>query len=362
MNSKQRVKKTVSLEEPDRVPVDYWADKIVTEKLMSKLHIDIIEDLLLYLNIDFRFIEGSIYAGPRLKVFDDGSWTDIWGVRRKKIMVDSGNPDKGSYEHVVGNPLANAEAVKDIEHYTGWPSPEWFDYTGVEKSADRYSGFSVVCGGGRLNRTAQLKTAMYLRGVEQVMLDLVLNSEIVDAINERLVDFFIEYNKRIFKAAKGKIDIFFMGDDFGMQNGLIMSVEMWRRFYKLGFKKFIELAHSYGIKVMHHTCGAIEPLIPDFIECGLDILQSLQPRAIGMDLAKIKREYGRYICFQGGVDIQNTMPHGTAANVEREVMDRIKTLAHGGGYILCTAHNMQADTPVDNVLAFYKAAKKYGSY
>jgi uroporphyrinogen decarboxylase len=153
-----------------------------------------------------------------------------------------------------------------------------------------------------------------------------------------------------------------MGDDYGMQNGLIMSIEMWRRFFKPGFRKFIELAHSYGIRVMHHTCGAIEPLIPDFIDCGLDILQSIQPRAAGMDLIKIKREYGRYICFQGGIDIQKTMPYGTAADVTSEVINRLKTLAPGGGYILCTAHNIQADTPVENVLALYEAAGKYGRY
>lgn len=362
MNSKQRVKKALMFTEPDRVPIDYWADKIVTRKLMKALCVEDMEKLLKHLNIDFRFIEGTVYTGPRLETFEDGSWKDIWGVIRKNVLVDSKDSERGNYEHVVEHPLAGAETVKDIEKYDGWPSPDWYDYSCVERTAGIHSEFSVVCGGDRLNRTAQLKPAMYLRGVEQIMLDLALNDMLVEAIIERLVYFFLEYNSRIFKNSNGKIDIFFMGDDFGTQNGLIMSIEMWRRFFRPGFKKFIELAHSYGIKVMHHTCGSIEPLIPDFIDCGLDILQSLQPGAAGMDLIKIKREYGRHICFQGGIDIQKTMPYGTAADVKNEVIDRLKTLSPGGGYILCTAHNMQADTPTENILALYEAAGKYGRY
>ena len=362
MNAKTRVKMAVALQEPDRVPMDFWADKRVTRNLLLALGLDQLEQLLQELQIDFRFIEGSVYCGPALNSPDQDTWLDIWGVRRKRVLVDPEQPERGSYEHVVDHPLAGAETVQDIDKYSGWPSPDWYDYSQVARLAARHAEFAVVCGGDRLNRTAQLKTGMYLRGVEQMMLDLALNSKMVEAINERLVDFFLEYNRRIFEQAAGQIDIFFMGDDFGTQNGLMMSLEMWRHFFKPGFRKFIDLAHRYGIKVMHHSCGAVEPLIPDFIECGLDILQSLQPRAAGMDFAAIKQKYGREICFQGGIDIQNTLPFGTAAEVRAEAAKVIRTLAPGGGYLFCTAHNMQADTPVENVLALYEAARLYGSY
>jgi len=203
---------------------------------------------------------------------------------------------------------------------------------------------------------AQLKPAMYLRGVEQCMLDIALNPEIIEAIIAKEIEFFLEYGKRLFEQIKGKVDIFFMGDDFASQNGMLMSLEQWRRLFKPGLRAYIDLAHSYGIKVMHHTCGAIYDMIPDFIDCGLDILQSLQPKAKGMDLKKIKQEYGKYICFQGGIDIQETMPHGTPEDVRNEVLDRIRTLGKGGGYILGTAHNMLPDVPVENALAYFDAA------
>ncbi|NLC68955.1 MAG: hypothetical protein GX754_09315 [Clostridiaceae bacterium] len=362
MNSKERANTAIKLKQPDRVPVDYWADKLITQRLMKALDVREYEKLLKRHGIDFRYIEGTVYTGPELEKFEDGSACDIWGVRRKTVMIDPQNPEKGSYEHVIDPPLASAQTVKDIESYGHWPSPGWYDYSQVASMCKKHDGYAVVCGGDRLNRTAQLKPAMYLRGVEQAMLDLALNPRIMEAIFERLVDFYLEYNRNIFENARGGIDIFFMGDDFGTQNGLMTSIEMWRKFIKPGFKKFIDLAHSYGIAVMHHTCGAIAELIPDFIDCGLDILQSLQPRAKGMDLKKIKEEYGKYICFQGGIDIQNTLPYGTPADVTREVIERIKTMAPGGGYILCSAHNIQADVPVENVLAMYKAALEHGKY
>jgi uroporphyrinogen decarboxylase len=207
LNSKDRVKKALTFTEPDRVPVDYWADKIVTERLMKALGIDDVEILLKYLNVDFRFIEGTVYCGPQLNIFEDGSWCDIWGVRRKRIFVDNENPGKGTYEHVIGHPLAAAETVEDIEKYGGWPSPDWYDYSRVEQIAGVYPEFAVVCGGDRLNRTAQLKTAMYLRGMEQIMMDLALNSKLVEAITGKLVEYFIEYNRRIFEIVQNNVGI-----------------------------------------------------------------------------------------------------------------------------------------------------------
>ncbi|MHB1483171.1 MAG: uroporphyrinogen decarboxylase family protein [Saccharofermentanales bacterium] len=360
MNSKQRVNITLSHKEPDRVPVDYWADPIVTKKLMDRIGCADKDELLKKLGIDFRFIEGSIFTGPVQPVSDDGSKSDIWGVRRKSVMIDQDDPGKGSYEHVTGHPLAFAESVSDIEDYKGWPETVWYDFSKVAEQCDAYSEYSVVCGGDRLNRTAQLKPAMYLRGVEQIMVDLALNEDIVEAIFKKLVDFYLDYNKKIFENASGKIDIFFMGDDFGTQNGLMMSMEMWRKFVKPGFRKFIDLAHSYEIKVMHHTCGAIYELIPEFIDCGLDILQSLQPGARGMDLSRIKKEYGKDICFQGGIDIQHTMPYGTPEDVENEVRRTLDIMSPGGGYILCSAHNLQADVPAGNALALFETARRYG--
>jgi uroporphyrinogen decarboxylase len=114
--------------------------------------------------------------------------------------------------------------------------------------------------------------------------------------------------------------------------------------------------------VAHHTCGSIGPLIPDFIECGLDILNPLQPDVVGMDHANIKEEFGRHLTFHGAISIQKTMPFGTPEDVRKEVRDRVEQLASSGGYIFCTAHNIQSDTSLDNIEALFKAYKDFGAY
>lgn len=347
-------------EEPDRVPFDYWAEKKVTTRLMQELNLAEYERLLEHLQIDMRYTEGTRYVGPELQKWHDGTWEDIWGIIRKPVFVDEMDPMKGSYEHVTTNPLAFVETVQQVENYR-WPSPDWYEYT-IDEEARSVRQYAVVCGGDRLNRTAQFKPAMYLRGMEQMMVDLVLNPVIVEAMIDHITNYYLEYDERIFQKANGSIDIFYMGDDFGTQNGLLMSVDMWRKYFKKGFKRFIDLSHRHGVKVMHHTCGGVFELIPEFIDCGLDILQSLQPRAKGMDFNKIKKEYGKYLAFQGGVDIQGVMPFGTTEDVKAEVKRVIETLGPGGGYILCTSHNIQLDTPSENILALYDAAQEFASY
>lgn len=140
----------------------------------------------------------------------------------------------------------------------------------------------------------------------------------------------------------------------------MMSLETWRRFFRPGFAAFIELAHRHNLKVMHHTCGSVVELIPDFIGCGLDVLQSLQPQAAGMDLGRLRREFGRDLCFQGGIDIQGVLPHGTPAEVREHVRSRLEAAGTEGGYILGTAHNLQPDTPLANVLALFEAYEEFG--
>ena len=299
------------------------------------------------------------YIGPELRIFPDGSTEDIWGVPREKIPYAYG---EGAYTHVTVHPLAGMTTVQEIDQYGHWPSPDNWDCHHAAEECARFPGYCVINKGDRLDRTAQLKPAMYLRGVDQILMDLALSPRLAEAVIGHISEYFLEYNRRVFDAADGRIDLFMMGDDFGTQEGLMVSVPMWRRFFRDNFRRYIDLAHQYDIKVMHHTCGSVAELIPEFIDAGLDILQSLQPRAQGMDLAKLKQEYGNQICFQGGIDIQRTLPFGTPDDVREMVQRTLKAGKPGGGYIACTAHNIQPDTPVENVIALFEAYAEYGAY
>ncbi|MBN1908259.1 MAG: hypothetical protein JW818_00840 [Pirellulales bacterium] len=136
----------------------------------------------------------------------------------------------------------------------------------------------------------------------------------------------------------------------------------WRQFLKPGFAAYVELGHSYGMKVAHHSCGSIKPLIPDLIDCSLDILNPLQPDVTNMDHADLKKTFGDRLCFHGSMSIQKTLPFGTPDDVTAEVALRFKTLAPSGGFIYCTAHNIQADTPIENIEALFEAYQTLGRY
>ena len=283
MNSRERTFRALNFEEPDRVPIDFWMSKGLKHKIESSLNMS--EQMFFdFHDVDLRYIKGPAYIGPPLQKFPDGSEEDIWGVRRKTVTVGA-NGDIETYEEVVSSPLSSATTVEEINDYEHWPSPDWFDYSHIKTQCEkiRKQERIVVFMGDRLNRIAQLKPAMYLRGIEQIFVDMSLCPDLVKTILFNIHNFYYSYAKRIFDAAEGKLDILLMGDDFGSQNGPLLSPEMWLNFLGEGFANYISLAKSYNLHVMHHTCGAVRPLIPLMIERGLDILQSLQPEALDID-------------------------------------------------------------------------------
>ncbi|NIA06671.1 MAG: hypothetical protein GWP14_03385 [Actinobacteria bacterium] len=362
MDSRERTFLALDHQQPDRVPVDFWSTSGFDAKLWSALGLSRQQWLDLH-EVDLRYIVGPTYIGPELRPLDDGLEQDIFGVGRRKVTVSTAD-GRETYSEVALSPLSAAVTVEQIDAYDHWPSPDWFDYSQIESQCDviRNAHRVVVFMGDRLNRLAQLKPAMYIRGVEQILMDLSLSPRIAAAIFARIRDFYLAYAERIFSAANGKIDILLTGDDFGSQNGPLVSPAMWTEFLGPGFADYIDLAHSFGLKVMHHTCGSVEPIIPCFIERGLDILQSLQPEAAGMAPAQLKRRFGERLCFQGGISVQSTLPLGRPEDVTQQVRQAIDAFAPGGGYILGSAHNLQADVPIANAQALMDAYRRYAPY
>jgi len=355
MNSRDRTFLALRRRRGDRIPIDFWATPAVAgslEAATGKPYAQFLDDY----DVDLRYIEGPSYIGPPL-----APGTDIWGVQR--IAVAAGVAGQAeSYSEVTTPPLSGATTPTEIEAYGHWPHPDMFDYDVIPQQCDAIlaGGRVVVFMGDRLNRIAQLKPAMYLRGPEEIFVDLALRPEMAEAVFRQIRGFYRGYLERILHAAAGKIDIVLTGDDFGAQNGLLIGADMWRTFIKPGFADYIDLIHRHGARAMHHTCGSVVDIIPDLIDCRLDILQSIQPEAKGMSLADLKRMFGNRICFHGGVSIQKTMPHGSPDDIRREIKSIAEIVKPDGGYIFCTSHNIQADAPVENVVALMEAYLQYG--
>jgi uroporphyrinogen decarboxylase len=255
--------------------------------------------------------------------------------------------------------------VEDVESYDHWPDPEWFDYGVIKDQCDlvHEKGRIVMFMGDRLNRIAQLKPLMYLRGIEKALSELGRkNSIIFDAVLEKIVNFYREYLKRILDVGKKKIDVIVTGDDFGQQNGMICSPKIWREKLLPGFREYLQIAKKSNFYTMHHTCGSVSHIIPDMIEAGLDILNPIQPYTYDMDHAMLKDKWGDKIVFHGGVSFQGALRLGSTSDIENEVQTCCQVLGKHGGYIICTAHNLNADIKTDNMVALFNAYKRYCPY
>jgi uroporphyrinogen decarboxylase len=202
-----------------------------------------------------------------------------------------------------------------------------------------------------------------MRGLERWFTDLALDED----FSNRFLDKVVETQKAFYTAVLEEIgdliQVVEMADDFGMQTGLQISRETYQKYFKPRHKEVWSLIHDLtDAKLYLHSCGAVSELIPDWIECGLDIIQSLQPLAKGMDAATLKKKFGGKIVLWGGLDEQRLLPFGTPEQIDAEVKRIIGIFAPGGGYVFAPAHVLQPDQPLENIFAMMNAAVKYGRY
>jgi uroporphyrinogen decarboxylase len=146
------------------------------------------------------------------------------------------------------------------------------------------------------------------------------------------------------------VDCVHFGDDWGAQKGLLIGLDMWREFIKPRFKQTCEAAKRAGLFISHHSCGKVESLFPDLVECGVDVFDPFQPEV--MDILQLRQHYRNQLAFWGGLSVQQTLPHGTPEDVRRESRRLLQELGPGGGYIISPSHSITGDVPVENILAF----------
>jgi uroporphyrinogen decarboxylase len=194
--------------------------------------------------------------------------------------------------------------------------------------------------------------------MEQAYEDLVVNPEIAAAALGRIFDFHYEYNRRIFEAGAGKIELMTLAEDLGGQIGPLFSLEHYRQFLLPNQTRMADLARNYGLRVFYHTDGAARAFLPDLVDSvGINILNPIQWRCPGMEIPGLVRDFGAAVVFHGSIDNQRTLPFGTVDDVVNEVRTNARLFA-GARWICAPCHNIQAVTPTRNVIAMYEAAKE----
>ncbi|MBD3292944.1 MAG: uroporphyrinogen-III decarboxylase-like protein [Armatimonadia bacterium] len=345
MTPRERWLAVLNGEDFDRFPLDYRATPEVNEQLVEYMGASGMAEVRERLHISPVMGVGGRYVGPELEPMKD-----VFGIGYE--MMDYGT---GVYREAVYHPLAEYTSVEEIEGNYTWPEPDWWTYDHIPEQLEGKEEW-VIQGG----HYEQFATYKWLRGVEQGYADHVENPEMLRYCMQKLADIAYSNSERTFEAAGGRVIWTWVAEDFGTQEGLLISPAMIREFHYPHIKRLCGLAHDYGVFAFHHSDGAVRDNIPQMIEAGIDVLDPVQWRCRGMEREGLKRDFGDRIGFHGAMDNQQTVPFGTVEDVRQEVRDNFRILGEGGGYILGPCHNIQPVTPMENVVAIYETGYEEG--
>jgi uroporphyrinogen decarboxylase len=350
LSPRERVRLALEHRETDRIPIALVCSGInapVRRDLDAYLQETRGIDTDAYLRplIDIRYVSPA-YTGPRLEAGED-----FWGVKRSSVSYGEGTYDEISYY-----PLAQAETVDDLETHR-WPSTDLFDYSVIpdrirEIRSDRE--YALMAANGNI-----FESSWYMRGFDRIFMDFVLNPDLARHLLERVTSFWTAHITNMLEAADGEIDCVFTADDIAGQSGLLMSLDMWGDFLQPLHARMNRALHEFDVKIFYHSDGSVTEAVPGLIDMGIDVLQALQFSAENMDPVFLKDAYGDRLCFEGGVSVQTTLPHGTPDDVRAEVRHLIDILGKNGGYVLGASHAVQAGTPPENITAMFDTAAAY---
>ncbi|MCL4417524.1 MAG: hypothetical protein M1365_12670 [Actinobacteria bacterium] len=359
MDSRERVFTALSHKQPDRIPRFNWFAPDVSNKLRDTLGLKKDNPRLLDFEFDHDWIVEfvgitspwvtQIYTPDNLP--QDGIFLkDAWGIGYKGFIDKTG----GSYPSINFHPLAKSA---DFSNYAFPTVQKDVDFVPLKKIIHEYKkNYPIVSA----TPSTIFETSWYLRGFENFLSDLVINQDFAEELMDRVMQINLEITR---KAVESGADIIWLGDDVGMETGMIISPQIWRKYLKPRYAKIISALKKINkdIFIAYHSDGAIEPVIPDFVEIGLDILNSLQPNC--NDLGIIKKKFGSRLSFWGGVDVQHAIPFGKPEEVVGEVKTRISQLGQDGGFIMCASNGIEpSERIIENIFIYYWALEKYGKY
>lgn len=343
MTPRERILAILNREDVDRIPVDFWYTAEVLDALLH--HFGVTDQLALFkiMQVD-KIVAGGLIFERKGEVVPNGELPrGIYGNRLH--LVKSG---QATYKESIDYPMQDISCHKAVDEYPWWPAIDNFD---LDKSIESFlkpheAGFATY---GMWN--SFLENYNTLRGIENSLMDLAIEPEAAGYILDKIEHFQLCLLDAFLPEVKGILDFVYVSDDMGSQNGLLISPDMWENHFAPRMKRLCDKIHAHGMKVFYHSDGACAPIIGRLIECGIDILNPIQHICPGMNTTDLKNKFGDRLVFHGGVDTQSVMPFGTVSEVKKEVNMLLDTLGRDkAGYICASCHNLQAGTPVENII------------
>lgn len=341
MNSKERVYAALRRQPTDRTPIFMWFHPDTTARLAHELEIPA-GDVAEVMGNDVRqaWVGNNQGMEGVTHEHDGETHRDAWGVEWVK---------EGAFNQILHSPLEQA-GEDDIRRYQ-FPAARMAELMEPMEPLRRFADDSFI---GCDVSPCLFEMLTRLRGMVNAIMDLADPSDAVRSLLSR-AGAFAEELARV-GCDRFQPDWLWTGDDVGGQQGLIMSPACWRDMFRGPLARIFQVGKARGLFVAYHSCGGIRPIIPDLIEMGVDVLNPIQCNCPGMDPLELKREFGKHLAFMGGVDTQELLPRGSAAEVQRATERLLEGMtADGGGYILAASHTVPPETPSANIFAMYAA-------
>ena len=357
LTSKERVARTFKREKADRVTIGFETNPTAYRNLCNALGIreENNLELLKALGVDYVGV-GAPYTGPKL-------YEDIKDRLR--------NPEDGCVMRYIENEFGGywdfcdfplKDASEDTIYNYPFPNPDHYDFEAVNNHIDYLikEGFAVHIGGAGL--VDVLNSTGRIMSVEDTLVNLAMEDEATLHMVDKKLNSNFAVCERILEKNKGKIDFLWIGEDLGTQHTPIISIEMFRNIIRPRHQKFIDLAKSYNLPVLIHTCGSSSWAYEDFIEMGIAAVDTLQPEATNMSPTYLKENFGGRLGFRGCISTAGPLAYGTAEETEKVCKETLKIMMECKGYHFAPTHQIQDNTPAENIIAMYNAAHKYGVY
>jgi uroporphyrinogen decarboxylase len=361
MKPKERVLTAVEHKEPDRVPLDDFYRESLWKSI--KIHYGVTDEVAVRKKLGVDFFDVTMNAPAEFRKrathpanmpnmpyntvisLPDGLYQDEWEITYKVGAT-------GEFWHFVDHPLRDLESLED---YTFPDINAEGRFEEAERLSEKWGEEFAIA--PWLN-WGFFQMSWFLRGYEKFIHDLYTNPRFVDSLLDKILEFRIGQGKRFVEMG---VDIVRIGDDIGVQTGMMINPNLWRKYFKPRLEKLIKtLKAKRRVYIFYHSDGNIRQVIPDLIEIGVDILNPIQPEC--MNPSDIKQRYGDKLTLHGTISLQKTLSFGSMEEVAEEVRKRIETCGQNGGLIIAPSNGITPDVPFENVLTMYEATKKYGRY